>query len=191
MLVLVLTSISSLWLAPAVSAQQTVVVTDPGDQDILNPGDDIQVGFQVSVPDAGSTETSVSITGAVLQLSYSCADGGSQTITINAPAQIILAPANYTGWNPTSTATYVAEWNAPSNFCGGKGGRETGGISTFNYQCGDQQGHCHEVCFRHHHRHHHRWGTGWGWGANFPGPQGCIPRKECLSPQKANCCHFY
>jgi hypothetical protein len=180
---LLIASISALWLVPPASAQGTAVISGTVDRHHISPGDVLHLGYEVAITDTDPTPTTVSVTNTIMQLSVSCPNGASQTITINAPTQSFLVRANTTSWFP-SADTYEGQARAPSTLCGGKGGTESAVTFTtkYAYSCKSNSngGCCHNVCFQMHHKH------------NQENPcsfvKSCHPSKQCTSPEKGGCC---
>jgi len=187
---LLIASIPAFWLTPSANAQGTVVVPGVVDGVTVSPGDTIELGYEISIADPDNTPTTVSVTGATFQLIVACANGGSQTITINPAAQSFVIPGSSSAYFPSDT-TFEGSTTAPSNLCGGQGGTESAVTLTANYgfTChrnyqNSREPCCHKICFRHHHRHHHQG----AWAVeNFCQPY-CIPEKPCASSEKGVCC---
>src|ERR1700676_3122174 len=128
--------ISTLWLAPAASAQTVTITSSMGINTPISPGDTVQAGFQVASGDATSGAVTVSVTGATGHISVGCPDGSTQTITINFPSSSVQVPAKNNAWFPSANNTYQGKAIAPSNLCGGKGGVEKGAV--FNISHGEK-----------------------------------------------------
>ncbi len=180
--ILLIAAIAALCLAPAASAQGTVVISGSVDGSFIHPGDTISLGYEVAITDNNPGPATVSLTNTIMQLAVRCPNGSFQTITINPPAQSFLVPAN-NNWLP-SDSTYEGQKTAPSTLCQGKGGVENAIIFTtpFTLSChaNSAQGCCHTVCFRMHHKHSGKSPTSFS--------NGCKPEKQCISAQKVGCC---
>ena len=172
--------ISALYLVPPASAQGTVVIPGLLDNAPVHPGDTFSLIYQVAINDPNSISNTVSEINTVMQISVSCPNGSSQTITVNAPAQSLVIPANNRNWVPAAGA----QTTVPSTLCGGNTGVETAVTfttnSTVTCNANSAQGCCHTLCTRFTHQNN-----------NLPPPgfsQSCKPAKQCTSAQHGGCC---
>ncbi|HXW91053.1 MAG TPA: hypothetical protein VEK33_10950, partial [Terriglobales bacterium] len=152
-------SISVLWLAQAASAQ-SIAISDTADTNLtIGPGDTIEIGIVASISDAVAAPSTATVTlvNPVVQLPVSCANGSSQTITINLSSQSWDVPQDVTTWS-SPNSVYQGQATAPSTLCGGQTGMT--GVATmtgtFGFVCQKSQACCHQVCFQFCHRHQHR-----------------------------------
>ena len=173
--------ISTFYLMPAASAQGTVSIPGTVDNLPVHPGDTISFTYAVSVTDPKTISVTVSEISTVVQLSVKCPNGSSQTITVNAPAQSLVIPANNRNWVP---AAGPVKMTVPSTLCGGNTGVETAVTfttsSTTTCNANSAQGCCHTLCTRFTHQHN-----------SLPPPgfsQSCKPGKQCTSAQHGGCC---
>jgi hypothetical protein len=189
---LLVASLSTIWLAPAASAQTVILAGSMDSKLPVSPGDTVAVGYEVALADASPspTATMVSVTNAVVQLSVSCPNGKSQTITIKLPSQSFSVSANNNSWVP-SDSVYQGQTTVPSTLCGGHQGTTNGAtfMATSGFSCHENsvEGCCHNVCFRFHHRHHH---DGDDEGGTFSDTS-CKIEKYCNSPENrehGQCC---
>jgi len=172
--------ISALYLVPAASAQGTFSIPGAVDKLSVHPGDTISLAYAVAITDPNSIPVTVSEINTVLQLSVQCPNGSSQTITVNAPAQSLLIPANNSNYFPAAGV----KTTVPSTLCGGNAGVETAvtmtTTSTMTCNANSAQGCCHTMCTRFTHQHN-----------NLPPPgfsNACKPAKQCTSAQHGGCC---
>ena len=191
--VLLVASISALWLAPAASAQ-SVVMAGPTGNLTVSPGDTIEAGYEVAVGQSFHPEDTVSVTSAVVRVSVNCTNGGSQTITINIGSQPVSVTADTTAWSP-SDSTYQGQTMVPSTLCGGKQGTANGATftATFGHSCHLRKDESHkdcddeDHCFRFHIRDHNNGGDRDGGFSD----RDCEKHKECESPdtsdERKNC----
>src|SRR5438445_13064085 len=184
-----MTAIAVYCLAPPASTQGTVVI--PGvviNGPTIHPGDIISLGYEVAITDTNPVPITIAVTNPTMQLSVTCPNGSSETITVNAPAQSFLIPANINTWFPSDT-TYEGATTAPPTLCGGQGGVETAvtftSTSTMTCNANSAQGCCHTMCGRMHHKDHES-ATGAEHESGFA--QSCKPVKQCTSAQPGGCC---
>ncbi len=173
--------ISALYLVPAASAQGNVVIPGLLYNLPVHPGDTISLAYAVAITDPNSISVTVPEINTVMHLSVRCPNGSSQTITINAPNQSLMIPANNSNWVPGAGH---AQGTVPSTLCGGHAGVETAVTfttnSTVTCNANSAQGCCHTLCTRFTHQNN-----------NLPPPgfsQSCKPAKQCTSAQNGGCC---
>src|SRR6267143_2569392 len=181
---LLIAAIAAFCLAPPANTQDSWVIPGAVDGLTVHPGDIISLGYEVAITDINPVPITIAVTNPTMLLSVRCPNGSSETITINAPVQSFLVPANVNSWFPLDTI-YEGATTVPSTLCGGQGGVETG--VTFLGNCtktckttNSTQGCCHTECNRMRHKHHEKES-----GAEHESEwrESCKPEKECESPQ--------
>jgi len=177
---LLVAMILALSFAPAASAQGVVTISGKAGETV-HPGDSFHLIYQVAITNPNSISVTVSEINTVMHLSVSCPNGSSQTISVNAPAESLVIPANNSNWIPSPAQ---AETTVPSTLCGGNAGVVSAvtftSSSTVTCNANSAQGCCHNFCTRFTHQRN---------GVPPPGfSESCKSAKQCTSAQNGGCC---